>query len=110
MLPLVAVLLLAIVQVGLVVRDQVLVVHAAREAARAAAVDPRPGAGDRAAKASSALKAARVSTETVTSHSGGAGDIVSVRVTYRAPTDVPLVGPLLPDIRLQAKAVMRVEY
>ena len=40
LLPFVALLLLAVVQVGLVARDQVLVVHAAREAARAAAVDP----------------------------------------------------------------------
>ena len=41
LLPLLALLLLAVVQVGLVVRDQVLVTHAAREAARAAAVDPQ---------------------------------------------------------------------
>ena len=41
-LPLVVALLLAVVQVGLIVRDQVLVVHAAREAAREAAVDPDP--------------------------------------------------------------------
>ena len=47
MLPLVVFGLLAILQVGLVVRDQVAVVHAAREAARAASVDPdrsRPSA------------------------------------------------------------------
>ena len=52
-LPLVVMVLLLVVQVGLVVRDQVLVVHAAREAARAAAVGdsttrcaaPRPAPG-----------------------------------------------------------------
>jgi len=108
--PLVALLLLAIVQVGLVVRDQVLVVHAAREAARAAAVDPRPGAADLAAKRSSALKPDRVTTETVTSHFGGVSDTVTVQVAYRTPTDVPLIGPLLPDIVLRAEAAMRVEY
>lgn len=110
MLPLVVVVLLAIVQVGLVVRDQVLVVHAAREAARAAAVDPRPGVAAAAAARSSALKPGRLSTETVTSHSGGAVVIVTARVTYRTPTDVPLVGPLLPELPVHAKAVMRVEY
>src|SRR5207247_8954779 len=52
-LPLVALLLLVLVQVGLVVRDQVLVVHAAREAAREAAVDAAPEAARRAAEASS---------------------------------------------------------
>ncbi len=107
--PVVAVLLLAIVQVGLVVRDQVLVVHAAREGARAAAVDPRPGAAAAGAKASSPLKASRLTTETVTSHMG-ANSIVTVRVTYRSATDVPLVGAFLPDITLQSKAAMRIEY
>ena len=43
-LPVVATLLLAVVQVGLVVRDQIRVTHAAREAARAAAA--RYGARD----------------------------------------------------------------
>ena len=38
--PLVLLLLLAVLQVGLLARDVVLVTHAAREAARAAAVDP----------------------------------------------------------------------
>lgn len=42
-LPLLAVLLLAVVQVGLVVRDQVVLVHAAREAARAVAIRESPG-------------------------------------------------------------------
>ena len=52
-LPLVVALLLAVVQVGLIVRDQVLVVHAAREAAREAAVDPDPAAALRAAASGS---------------------------------------------------------
>ena len=54
-LPLVALLLLALVQVGLVVRDQILVIHAAREAAREAAVDAGPDVPGRAAAASSTL-------------------------------------------------------
>ena len=47
-LPVLATLLLAVVRAGLVVRDQTLVTHAAREAVRAAAVDPdpTPGAGN----------------------------------------------------------------
>src|SRR3954471_811626 len=44
-LPLVILAVLAVIQVGLVVRDQLGVVHAAREAARAASVDPDPGRG-----------------------------------------------------------------
>src|SRR5918995_3019013 len=46
-LPLVAVLLLSIVQAAVLARDQILVTHAAREAVRAAAVDPDPAAARR---------------------------------------------------------------
>ena len=106
--PLLVLLLLSIVQVTLIARDQVLVVHAAREAAREAAVDPRPPAIHRAAlRAGSGLKPDRLGTET--SQTGGAPVIVTVRVVYRAPTDVPLIGPLLPDVEVRAKAAMRRE-
>ena len=43
LLPVLVLALLAVLQVAFVVRDQVAVVHAAREAARAASVDPDPG-------------------------------------------------------------------
>lgn len=106
-LPLVALLLLAVVQVGLLVRDQILVVHAAREAAREAAVDPSPDAPRRAASASSTLADSRL---TVTSTGrGAAGSRVRVEVVYRAPTAVPLVGAALGDLTLRASATMRVE-
>ena len=49
-MPLIVFGLLAILQVGLVVRDQVAVIHAAREAARAASVDPDPGRATGAAR------------------------------------------------------------
>jgi Flp pilus assembly protein TadG len=106
-LPLVALLLLAIVQVGLVVRAQVLVTHAAREAARAAAVDDDPHAAAAAAAASATLDPARL---VVTAEGRGeAGSQVHVHVIYRAPTGVPLVGALLGDVTLTADATMRVE-
>ena len=106
--PLLVLLLLGVVQVTLVARDQVLVVHAAREAAREAAVDPRPAAIRQAAnRAGSGLKPERLGTET--SQTGGAPVTVIVHVAYRAPTDVPLIGPLLPDVEVRAKAAMRRE-
>jgi Flp pilus assembly protein TadG len=105
--PLVALVLLAVVQVGLVVRDQVLVVHAAREAAREAAVEPAPDASRRAALDGSGLEADRLSVD-VTGR-GGAGTRVRVQVRYRAPTRVPLVGAALDDVELEATASMRVE-
>jgi Flp pilus assembly protein TadG len=102
-LPLVALLLLAVVQVGLVVRDQVLTVHAAREAARAAAVDTAAAAPRAAALAGSGLRGDRLTVDVAR------GELVRVAVRYRTPTDLPLVGPLIPDFSLRAKAAMRPE-
>jgi Flp pilus assembly protein TadG len=106
-LPFVVLLLLAVVQVGLVVRDQILVVHAAREAARVGAVDPDPGAPRRAAIASSGLDEDRIGVET--GARGGPGSTLRVVVRYDSPTEVPLVGAFLPDVRLRAVAAIRVE-
>jgi hypothetical protein len=107
-LPLVVTLALLVAQVAVLARDELLVVHAARVAAREAAVDPRPAAVHEAAvRSAPALKPDGLSTET--SHQGWQPTMVIVSVTYRAPTDVPIVGRLLPDIRLEAKAAMRDE-
>ena len=107
LLPLVATMLLAVVQVGLVVRDQVLVVHAAREGARAAAVDPTPEAAREAAAAAARLDPSRLSVDL--SGDTAPGGRLTVIVTYRSPTTVPLVGRLLGDRTLTAEATMRVE-
>ena len=106
-LPLVVLLLLALVQLGLVVRDQILVVHAAREAARAAAVEAAPDAASSAAADGSGLPASRLHVD-VTGRAGP-GSRVAVAVSYRAPTDVPLVGAALGDVTLRGRATMRVE-
>ncbi len=106
-LPLVVLLLLAVVQVGLLVRDQILVVHAAREAAREAAVDASPDAAKRAAVASSTLEHSRITV--TTTGRGAAGSRVKVEVAYRAPTAVPLLGAAIGDLTLKASATMRVE-
>lgn len=106
-LPLVASLLLVVVQIGLVVRAQVLVTHVAREAARTAAVDADPAAARRAAVAATTLDPSRLSV--TVSGRGGRGSRVTVRVAYREPTDVPLIGSLLGDVDLRAQATMRVE-
>lgn len=103
-LPVVVLALLLVIQVALIARAQVLVTHAAREGARAAAVDG-PSAAGPAARATPGLRAGRVHVAT----SGGseAGDAVRVTVRYRAPTDLPIVGALLGDPELSAVVVMR---
>jgi Flp pilus assembly protein TadG len=106
-LPLLAVLLLGLLQVLLVVRDQVLLTHAAREAAREAAVAADPDAGRRGALAGARLDPARL--EVVVTGRDGAGSRVTASLGYRSPTDVPLVGALVGDVHLAASVTMRVE-
>jgi hypothetical protein len=106
-LPLVAVLALLLLQVTLVVRDQVLVIHAAREGAREAAVNDEPGAARRAALAAAALGPERLEVES--SGRSGPGSRVRVEISYRSPTDVPLVGRLVGDVAVSGSASMRVE-
>lgn len=106
LLPVVAVLLLAVLQVGLLAREVVLVTHAAREAARAAATDPDPSAARAAALSSSGLDPERL---VVTATRADAGRRVRVEVTYRAATEVPLLGALVGDRTIRAHATMRVE-
>ena len=101
------VLLMLVLQVGLVARDQVLVVHAAREAARVAAVDPDDAAVAAAARSATPLDSARL--RVAVGPRGVPGAIVRVEVTYRSPTDMPLVGGLSGDVELHASAAMRVE-
>lgn len=107
-LPLVGLLLLALAQVALVARDQVLVVHAAREAARAAAVDPTLRAAREAALAGAPLARDRLALE-LTGQGSGPGQVKAV-LSYRSPTYVPMVGSLIPDIVLRAQASMRREH
>jgi Flp pilus assembly protein TadG len=107
LLPVIVVMLLAVLQVGLVARDMVLVTHASREAARAAAVDPAPGAAGRAARASSGLDPHRLGVRQTGRH--GAGSRVRVEVTYRVRTAVPIIGALVGDHTVRSSATMRVE-
>lgn len=106
-LPLVAVLALVLLQVTLVVRDQVLVIHAAREGARESAVNVDPGAPRRAALAGASLRPERLEVES--SGRSGPGSRVKVVIRYFSPTDVPLVGRLVGDVALSGSASMRVE-
>jgi TadE-like protein len=105
-LPLVALVLAAVVQVGLVVRDQVLVVHAAREVARELAVDDKAEEPGHIAQTATggALAQGRLTVEV--SEQGGR---IRARVGYRAPIRVPLVRKLVPDVQIAANAEVRSE-
>jgi Flp pilus assembly protein TadG len=102
-LPLFFGLLALVFQVALVGRDEILVVHAARAAAREASVTADPARIGAAATRSLPDAVVRVA------HRGRVGEPVEVDVTYTSKTDLPLVGAMLPDLTLHARAVMRVE-
>ncbi len=102
-LPVLVLALLAVLQVALVVRDHIAVVHAAREAARAASVDPDPGSAVRAAHRT--LHHAHVDV----GPRPAVGEPITVEVSYISHTDLPLIGALFPDPTLHARVVMRVE-
>jgi Flp pilus assembly protein TadG len=103
LLPLIVLAALAVVQIGLIVRDQLGVVHAAREAVRAASVDRDPAAAVRAAHRTLPRADVEVGARP------GVGDEITVTVRYHSVTDLPLVGALIPDPDLRASATMRVE-
>lgn len=106
-LPFVVTLLLLVAQVGLVVRQQLLVVHAAREGARAAVVTSDPGAVRRAVLGSADLDPGRLEVEQ--RRVGPGADLVEVTVRWRVIGTVPLVGPLVDGRGLTASVVMHVE-
>lgn len=105
-LPVVVVLLLAVVQVGQVVRYRVVVVHTAREVARAAAVAPTPPTvGDVGAR--HGLDPSRLRVSVAPPDATG---FVRVTVGYDIATDVALIGALVPDVGVEASAQMVAEW
>jgi hypothetical protein len=102
-LPVLLLLLLGLVQTAIVARDELLVHDAARAAAREASVD----AGMSRVRDAARRALAGVSVEV--ERSGGIGDPVTVVVHYHEHTNLPLVGPLYPDVDLHATSTMRAE-
>lgn len=102
-LPVLVLFLLAGAQLTVIARDQLAVIHAAREAARAAAVSSAVSA-DGSAAGRDATELGDVTVSVTVS-----GSRVQATVTRVVRTDVPLVGPLLPDVTVRAVAVMQRE-
>lgn len=109
MLPIALIALLLVVQVALVVAEQLVVQHAAREGAREAAVwndDDR--ARDAAIRAGD-LDPDRTEID-VTPADRPVGSPVRVTIRYRVPLVVPYVSRFLPsEATLEASAEYRVE-
>jgi Flp pilus assembly protein TadG len=108
-LPLLLILALAIVQVAILVKDELVVVEAARAGARqAAVVSDDDSARQSAVGAATSLDPERI--DVTVARDGGAGSPATVTVAYHAPIAVPLVAWLFPQtVELTASAVMRQE-
>ena len=109
-LPLVLVMALALVQVGLVARDRLVLEAASRAGAREAAVTPEDSEVAAAvAAAATGLDPAALSV--AVTRTGGRGQPVTVTVGYSLPIAVPFVGWLFGDgVDLNAEATARQEF
>lgn len=107
MLPVLALLLAAVVEIGLVVTDQARVWHAVREGVRTAVVDPDV-ADVRAAAERPGLRPLEVSVSP-DPQLRRQGDPVTVEVRYSPRARVALFGELLERVQLSAAGVMRIE-
>lgn len=103
LLPVVITLLLVVLQVALVVRDQMVVLHATRAAGRAVIVEPSESVAREAVERSGAPGAS-------TSVDGPLrpGSLVTVTVSM-APTEVPIVGRVLAGRRITERLTVQIE-
>jgi hypothetical protein len=104
-LPVLVGLFVLLAHAGLVVKDYVLVAHAAREAARAAVVDPRPSAAEQAARDASGLVPRRLE---VRLQRRGRG-LVTAIVSYRHALNVPFLGRKIAEIPMSVQVTGHVE-
>ena len=107
LLPVIVLFLLLLIQVGFVVEHQILVVHAAREAARQGAVDASAKDIEQVARSRVALDSSHL--HITVQRDNKVGGQVHATVNYNDPTNVAMIGKLLPDIDLSATVSMRVE-
>jgi Flp pilus assembly protein TadG len=109
LLPILFVVLLAVVQVGVIARDGLLLSQAARAGARAAAVTLDEAAVvDATVQAAPGLAADAIGVDIT--RAAEVGGPVTVSVSYEATVAGPLAGWLLPaTVHLDASATMRQE-
>jgi TadE-like protein len=106
-LPLVALVLAGVVEVGALASDQARLWHSAREAVRVAAVDPDVGDVEEAAQANGLDGVVLVVRPPAAFRVQG--DPVTVQLSFRPRARVPLLAPIVERMTLSARATMRVE-
>ena len=103
LLPAIALIVLLIGQALLIGHDMLHVANVAREAARAAAVDPSDH------DAIDVVKRELPGAQLTVVRDGRPGALLRAKVRWQAPTSLPIVGPLLPDPWLETTVTMRIE-
>lgn len=106
LLPLLMLMALFLAQMALTARDQIMVIHSAREAARTVAVSNDASRARPAALAASRLDPERLRVRV--EESSGAGN-VSVRLDYHSAVRFAALKVVLDDLVLSGEAVMRAE-
>jgi hypothetical protein len=107
-LPVLALILAALVEAGMIGLDQIRLWHAAREAARIAVVDPDPEE-IRATAERGGLRNLEMRVDPLTSVRT-AGEPLSVTLGYRPDGHIPIFGDaLFRGVTLEASATMRIE-
>ena len=106
-LPIAALLLGVLIEVGLLVGDYVRLWHAARESARIAIVDSDPQEIESAAE-HGGLSPVEVEVDPEFADRG-IGRPLTVTVSYRPSGRLPLLGRLIADRTLTSSATMRIE-
>ena len=106
-LPLVALVMGALVEFGVLVADQARLWHAAREAARVAAVDPDEEHQMHAARATG-IGPLEMNTEPGP-NLRVQGEPIEVSLEYSPAGTVPLIGELFESLTLSSSATMRIE-
>jgi Flp pilus assembly protein TadG len=111
-LPVVLIALLLIVQVGVVVRDALALVQAAREGARAVAITARDDDATEAVHGSAgSLDAGRIAIAVSPDESSrGLGDAVTITLAYTEHLSIPVVSRIVAlELPLRASATTRQE-
>lgn len=101
--PVVVLFAMLVLQIGLVMRDQIALIHGCGAAARAASISPDPDTT--AADVVGGIAA--ISTATVAT--GTADGLITVTAKLTSITDLPIIGFLVPDVDLTASATYEIQ-
>ena len=102
-IPVIAIFLMLILQVGVVVKQKILVTNSSREAARILSVENDFG------KATMKAKETVNGAEVIISRPANQGEYLTVTIKDVVKSKIPILGVIFPDISVTSKTTMRVE-